>query len=400
MPVFTYYEYLRMSFSFDECICLGILFPLLLSGCTPDNPSGTDRQETGPPVKDHVELQFARGFDIMNLGRHKLVKVYDPWQNARQVTCSYLLGKESTGIPDSLLHLPFIKTPVKKMVCLSTTHLAMIGKLGQTGSIAGVSGSERISNPEIRKMIDRGKIMDVGTGRNLNYERIMVLEPDVVVSYGISNEVASMLSKLGSLDIPVVLNAEYLEMHPLGKAEWIRFIGAFFNEDEMARDTFRCIADRYRSMKEMTENVREKPVVLSGLPWKDTWWVPGGNTYAARLIMDAGGIWTWSGNPSREAIPLDIESVYDRASEADIWINTGAARTPADILAVDPRLGLFRAFKNGSLFNNDRRASVDGGNDYWESGPVNPDLILKDLIRIFHPHLLPGHRLIYYRKLP
>ena len=146
-------------------------------------------------------------------------------------------------------------------------------------------------------------------------------------------------------------------------------------------------------------NVQDKPSVLAGLPWKNTWWVPGGKSHAAILIRDAGGKYIWEDDTSKEALPLDIEAVYNEAGQADFWINSGSAATLADLVNTDSRLQLFKPFGDSSIYNNNARLNPSGGNDYWESGVIFPDVILKDLICIFHPEILPGHTLVYYQKL-
>ena len=140
-------------------------------------------------------------------------------------------------------------------------------------------------------------------------------------------------------------------------------------------------------------------MILSGLPWKGAWYVPGGKSFAAQFIKDAGGSYLWDENRSTEALPLDLEMVYEKALKADCWINPGAASSIKDILQVDKRLGGLDVIKTGMVFNNNAVVNINGGNDYWESGVTNPHLILKDLVKIFHPELLPDHNFIYYKKL-
>jgi iron complex transport system substrate-binding protein len=176
-------------------------------------------------------------------------------------------------------------------------------------------------------------------------------------------------------------------------------MSCFYDNLEKGIDFFREQEEAYLQLKNSVANVQYRPSVLAGLPWKNTWWVPGGRSHAAVLIRDAGGRYIWENDSSKEALPLDIEAVYDHAGQADFWINSGSAASLADLVNTDPRLQLFKPCGDSSIYNNNARLNPSGGNDYWESGVIYPYIILKDLIRIFHPEILPEHKLVYYKKL-
>jgi iron complex transport system substrate-binding protein len=342
---------------------------------------------------------YARGFRVYQQEAYTILQVTDPWQQSRNMIFSYVLAPARELIPDSLLTLPFIQTPVERVVTLSTTHVAMIDQLGQHQSIVGISGSEYIFSPVVQKGIETGSIRDVGYGQGLDYETIVRLDPDVLFLYGVEGNVMTILEKLTDLGIPAVFCGEYLEPHPLGKAEWIRFFSHFYGVEEQAAGFFRKIDSAYCALSDLVSDVSSKPLVLNGLPWKDTWYMAGGKSFAAKLIEDAGGDYLWNDHPSTQAVPLDLEAVYLRAANADIWINPGAANRLDDISLLDERLGELEVVKNARVFNNNARCSDGGGNDYWESGTVRPDLVLADLISVFHPDLMTDHRFVYYRKL-
>jgi iron complex transport system substrate-binding protein len=275
----------------------------------------------------------------------------------------------------------------------------MIHSLGRAGTIVGISGPDYISNPELRRRIDDSEIPDVGADQALNYERIISLRPDLVMAYGVTAEVGGMIERLKEPGIPVILNGDYLEDEPLGKTEWIRFIAAFYETDREADSIFRYVSAEYERYRELARRTRSSPAVMTGLPWKDSWYVPGGRSYAAAFIRDARGAYLWDDLDSREAVPMDLESVYARGAGADYWINSGAALSLEDIRQTESRLTHFRAFREGSVYNNSARLNPTGGNDFWETGIMEPHLILADLIWIFHPELLPGHELRYYERL-
>jgi iron complex transport system substrate-binding protein len=285
------------------------------------------------------------------------------------------------------------------VITLSTTHIAMIRSLDESGSIRGISGADLVYDTAMIRRIGEGEVIDVGYERTLNYELIVSLQPDVLFLYGVESSIREISDKLVEMGIPVVFCGDYLEEHPLGKAEWLRFFSLFFHRESEADSLFDRIDSSYRALTLMTDSLEERPSVLTGLPWKDTWYMAGGDSYAARLIEDAGGRFLWEDSQSSEAIPLNIESVFSRAVGADVWINPGAAASLKDLVRFDERFSSLGVVKQGRVYNNNARLNPSGGNDYWESGAVRPDLVLADMIKIFHPDLMEDHRFRYYRKL-
>ena len=156
----------------------------------------------------------------------------------------------------------------------------------------------------------------------------------------------------------------------------------------------------YAKMAELAAGVAERPTVLVGIARRESWRVPGGNSYFARYIADAGGAYLWGDDESTGSIPLSMENVFEVASDADIWLaNTGTWFSAGDVLAADERYGSLAAVERGSVYSNNAKVNEWGGNDYWETGVANPDLVLADLIKIFHPELLPEHELIWFHRL-
>ncbi len=363
------------------------------------HPGTGDPRDTGPEEGASGSNTYARGFEVQKGEGYRLLQVHDPWQKSRNVTLSYLLAEDPEGVPDSLKGLPLIRVPVDRVITLSTTHVAMIERLGREASIRGASGTDLIYSQAMRDRIAAGEVVEVGHDQGLNYEGIVDLDPDVLFMYGVETDMHAASAKLADLGIPVVYCAEYLEPHPLGKAEWIRFFALFYQLEKRADSIFTRIDSSYSALTSLSGGVGRRPKVLMGLPWKDTWYMAGGKSYAAKLIQDAGGEYLWSDDPSDEALPLDLESVYGRALEADVWINPGIAVSLDQLAGFDERFTDLPVFLNGAIYNNDRRVGSHGGNDYWESGTVSPEVILADLIRVFHPDLLKDHPLKYYRKI-
>lgn len=427
-----------MSYPAGTLHIVSLLFLLsLTAGCSLSgdrSPAGSLKEDpalSGRNTEDGIPAH-ARGFSVEEFTDFTIINVRDPWQGSAGVRFRYVLSDETGRIPDSLAHLPGIQVPVSRVVCMSTTHIAMVEALGRSPSIIGVSGTSYISNEYIRGRISRGEVHDVGADQSLDYERIISLDPDVVFAYGVTAEINGMVKRLGNVGIPVVLNADYLEVEPLGKTEWIRFLASFYGLSDRADSLFRTIETEYIKYREIAGSVPRQPPaghspgpaagssassgessasslsaapasgiprVMTGLPWKDSWYVPGANSFAAAFIRDAGGEYIWQDMESREAAPVDLESVYARGTTADIWINCGSAASLEDIRQTESRLSGMKPFRDGKVFNNTARLNSTGGNDFWEKGVMEPHLVLADLVSIFHPPALPGHELRYYRQL-
>jgi iron complex transport system substrate-binding protein len=357
-------------------------------GCSP----------SGGQIEHLTSGNYASGFILEKKEGITHATVFNPWSSARNISMTYYLVNHDSTIHQSPIGRNYIKTPVRRVICLSTTHVAYLDVLGETESIVGISGSRYISTPAVRERMEQGLVPDVGYGQNLNYELIVKQEPDVVILYGIGSEVTGQARKLQELGIPVVMMAEYLEETPLGKAEWIKLAGALFEKEELANEYFRYVEHEYNRLKNLAADKEQKPSVLVGSPYMDAWWVPGGNSYMANLIADAGADYPGKVNKSNESYVISFENALEWASQADVWINMGNLSSRQEIVAADERFGMFRVFQKGKIYNNIKRLSTQGGNDFWESGTVNPHLVLHDLISVFHPDLSEGD-LIYYQEI-
>ena len=374
------------------------LFLFVLIGCQISDKKSNVSLVTDNSKGIGENIRFATGFSIESFDNYKLVEVINPWQGANDVKFQYLLYHSDTlpgnNFPDAVK----IRVPIKRIICLSTTHIGFISKLNELESIVGIANKDLVYNQFLRNKIIHGELADVGYEQSLNHETLIHLQPDLIMAYGVNSEITGTKDKLRELGLTTVFNGEYLEKSPLGKAEWIKFIAAFYGKDVIADSIFNSIVEDYNNTKQLISNIEFRPNIMSGLPWKGIWYIPGKESYAVMLIEDAGGNYMWQID-SHEAVAFNIESVFELAQDADIWINPGASNSLNDIISNDERLSRFKAFNTKSVFNNNRMVNSNGGNDYWESGIVNPQIILKDLISIFHPELIPNYSSYYFKKL-
>ncbi len=326
--------------------------------------------------------------------------IIDAWQGSNNVNQTYHLVKKGLVLPAGFDSSSVVFVPLKKIVCMSNTYIGMISALGEENSIVGVSGTGFIFSPVLIKNVEKGLIQDVGYDANLNKELILKISPDVIMMYGIGSESVSYTSKIKELGVKVVFNADYLETDPLGKAEWIKFFGALYCKEKLADSIYKEEVDAYTKLKSfIVRNAKGKPRVMLGFPYKDTWYISPGNSFISKMITDAGGNYLWQNTKSAVSMPFGIENVYLRGLTADYWLNIGSVNSRKEIINVDPRLSDLPCFKNDNLFNNNKRITANGANDYWESGSLYPHLILKDIATIFHPELFSDNELLFYRKI-
>jgi iron complex transport system substrate-binding protein len=365
-----------------------------ISGCA--DSSKKDRSS-----ENQVNGGFlAERFRIEKMDDYSLLTIMNPWQGASGVFYKwYLIGKGNTA-PEGVEEKNIIRVPVKSIICMSTTYIPMIKALGKAESIKGISGTSLIYDDAVRTLVDSGKIDDVGYEDNLNKELLIKISPELLITYGVGSEATGYMNKVRDLGVKVLFNADYLETDPLAKAEWIKVFGALYGCEDKADEIFSAIKARYTALRSfIAQNVKIRPKVLLGYPWKDTWFISPGNSFSSTLLSDAGGDYLWKDTKSEVSMPLGVENVWYKALKADFWINPGTAASINEILALDNRLGELPCVSKGNIFNNNNRVRTDVGNDYWESGSLNPDVILKDLASIFHPELFPGYVTVYYKKL-
>jgi iron complex transport system substrate-binding protein len=357
------------------------------------------KQEQKANATDSVslEIKYAQGFKVSDHGSYKTVEVTYPYQGA-QSGYKYLLVQKGEPVPAHDPATPVITIPLESIVCTSTTHIPLLDYLNETDVLVGFPSTDYISSEKMRKRIDDGKVKELGMDKGMNLEVLVTLKPSLVMGYSMNNDMGQ-LKKIQELGIPIVVNAEYLEKHPLGRAEWIKFMALFFNKEKQADSLFQRIESEYQKTQALAKTVSTKPTVMSGIVYGDTWFLPGGQNYAAKLLDDAGCHYLWREDPSNGFLELSFESVYEKAKDASLWIGVGSFRSLAEIKAAEERYARFAAYRDGNVFTYNARQGAKGGSEFLELGYLRPDLILKDLVKIAHPELLPEYSLYFYGKL-
>lgn len=342
-------------------------------------------------------IQYAKGFKVSKVGSSKLVEVTYPHKGATS-GYKYLLVKKGTAVPKHEADVKVIMIPIERIVCTSTTHIPLLDYLNISDKLVGFPTTDYISSEKTRKLVDAGKVEELGAEKGMNLEKLAVLKPEAVMSYTMTADLGQ-LKKVQELGIPVLLNAEYLEEHPLGRAEWIKFMALFFEKEKEADAVFSMIEKNYLDTKKLVSKVTKRPTVLSGVIYGDAWFMPGGQNYAAKLINDAGADYLWKADSTKGFLQLSFESVFEKAYAADLWIGVASFNTLEEIKNADQRYAKFNPFQIKQVYTYNARQGAKGGSEFLELGYLRPDIILNDLVKIVHPELLPEYQLYFHKRL-
>lgn len=360
-----------------------------------------DKEESAKQVNTtgkKIQVEYAKGFVITDHGEYREITVRHP-QDTSHIIATYILADNLDNINTSGKEAVLVKTPVKSIACVSTTHAGFLEALHLEHTISGISGTRFIYDPGVRERIDEKQVIEIGTEGSYDLEKIIRMDPNIIMTYQFDDPEYDAFGKFAALGLQTVLNNEYLELTPLGQAEWIKFVAAFYNMSDYADSLFTITAATYNRYKSLAESVINRPTVFTGMPFKGEWTVPGGKSFAATYLHDAGADYIWADDEQTGNFPIAFEVVIQQALHAQFWLHAGAADNLQEITKNDSRLSVFAALQQAHVFNNNKRVNASGGNDYWESGIVNPQNVLKDLIIIFHPELFPSDTLTYYKQL-
>lgn len=347
--------------------------------------------------------RYAAGFTIHKAGeRSTAIRIIDPWQGAEGLEQWVFVSWDGERAPENFNGTVLSSDP-RRIICMSSSYVAFLGELGAADRIVGVSGAEFIADPLVSARWRAGDIADVGYDANLDFERIASLQPDLMLVYGVRSD-DGLGAKLREMGVPYVYMGEYLESSPLGRAEWMVALGAMLNDAE-GIDRFERIEQAYDNLRSQTVTSAVQPEVMLNAPYRDVWYVPGDDNYMVRLLRDAGGEYVCRGTAGQDSRPIDIEEAFEAMQRADFWLNTNHYESLAALLADNPRFAETPPVQTGRVFNNNGRMTAAGGSDFWESGVVRPDLVLRDLVQLLHPDVPLSETdeatstLYYYKRL-
>ncbi len=354
----------------------GLFFLLVLLSC--NSPMSSDKLEIAAQG-----TLYAKNFSIANNSDGLVIETNNLWATKQNRVERYLLtNKINTEFNSLYVHQ--IKIPVERVVCMSASQVAQIAEIDNLDKIIAVSGAKYIYNSFVENKVNKNEIVDIPSAQNFNIEELASLQPDIIFMYGVQAGDLAIAQKIRQLGIPVVFNNDYLESSPLGRAEWTLFTASFFGKYEKAKISFDSIVDAHQSIKKTVDiNINNRPSVFLNIPFKDIWYMPGGESYFAQLIRDAGGKYVFTDNRSAKSLTLDFEYVFNVCNQSDYWLNIGTVTEFNQLSELDERMINFKAFQTKNIYSPVNRMRSSGANDFWETGVTKPHLLLQDLVNIF-----------------
>ena len=306
---------------------------------------------------------------------------------------------KNVKVPEGYEHAQIIRTPINTAIVLTSIYVGFLDRLNLVDKIIAVDNSKYIYSAKARELIESGKITEVGDSYSLNVEKVFSLNPDLLFTYGNGNPYVDGNPKLIQNGIHIASGTFHLENSPLARAEWIKFLAAFFDKEKEANTVFDGIAERYKKLTKLTQNITYRPTVFTEAQLGGIWYEPGGNSYMSKLLNDAGAEYLWKQDQSAGSLKLNYEQIFEKAHNADFWVNVHFWTKFSDVIKNDPRNSKFKAFRTKNIYNNNASLNKFGFYEYWETGVINCDLVLNDLIKIFHSELLPEYKLKYYKRI-
>lgn len=348
----------------------------MMTSCVTNDKSADIVTQTPDSV---TTLSYAKHFSLEHYHNYTVAIVLNPWDSGTVLGKYFLVKDKSINVPSDGVK---VLTPVTNAAATSCCHVAFINNLGCVNNIKGVCNPELMYCSAIKEAVTQGLCSDLGDSFSINFEATLMQQPGVLFATSY-NQPDQHILRVKEAGVPVVSTVEWIEPDILGRAEWIKFIAAFFGKEHEADSIFTSVVTEFNSLKAEAKNYTDHPSILPGLSYKGTWYMPAGKSYMAQLFADAGGDYFLKNDSTEGSIPLSFEYVIKNFSNADIWIGLDF-NTYNELIRTDNRLSVLKPYITRNAFNNNKRTNGVGGNDFWENGVVHPEWLLKDLITVLH----------------
>ena len=361
------------------------ILALITTSCSSRGNSNVEQLR--PLYTPKYATSFSLGTDSLS---RTVLTITNPYQSDKPFEQKIYLLNDTDTAPAAAHSL---RIPAERISSLSSSHIAMLDAVGCADKVVGVSGIKFITNNSVRS-----SAIEIGYDSALDFERIKAIGTDLILLYGLYGEDSATTTKLTQLGIPYIYIGDYIEPSPLAKAEWIVVISALCGKMNEGIEYFTALEQRYNALKAQAASYTSRPKVMLNTPYNDTWFMPPVRNYAVQLIADAGAEYIYPQNNSSESVAISLEQALLLASTADVWIHLGQISSLAQLKAENPKFASVPAVVNGRIYNNTKRTTPYGGSDFWESGTVNADIVLQDMIKLLH-HNSPTDSLYYYKQL-
>lgn len=367
-----------------------VTWVLLLSAC-----GGGSKTSSLQAEGDTVRMKYSSLLQIVKHADYTVVTIRNPWDTLK-VLHTYLLADREKPLPEHLPEGTVVRTPLQKSVIYSSVHCSLWSELDELKGIGGVCGLEYIKLPQIQEGCRNGSIVNVGNSMNPDIERIIDLRPDAILLSPFEN--SGGYGRVGKLNIPIIECADYMETSALGRAEWMRLYGLLLGKEAQADSLFAGIEKEYLTLTQQVKSQNlKRPTVISEMKNSSAWYIPGGNSTMGRLYQDAGADYVFAYLSNSGSVPLAFETVFDRGGNADIWLikyNQPQDKTYSELERDYAPYARFKAFQDRKVYGCNTNHVP-----FYEESPFHPELLLKDLIKIFHPELLPDYDFKYFSNL-
>jgi cobalamin transport system substrate-binding protein len=349
-------------------------------------------------LKKDIVFKYAKGLIIKGSYDKYIITIKSPWKDSQEHLIYELL--DSTIAYTDILpkHLEAGFYVPKRIVVTSTTHIPALELLGVEQTLVGFSGTHYISSEKTRQRIDDGLVRELGKNEGINTEVLLELKPDIVIAFGVNGSNKS-LEVIRKANIPVIYNGDWLEDSPLAKAEWVKFFGALYNKEKQADSIFNIIERNYLEAKQLAQKAISQPTVLSGAMYKDIWYLPNGTSTEAQFLKDANVNYLWSETKGKGSLALSFEAVFEKAKDAELWLSPSYYTSMETLEKANQHYTKFKAFKDNNIYSFSNTTGKTGGVLYYELGMARPDLVLKDIIKISHPELLPDYVPFFFKPI-
>jgi iron complex transport system substrate-binding protein len=367
----------------------------LTGGCVEKFDTAVDYFPEKAAIEDATifGVQYRRSYKVVTV---KDVSAGGPADRYVLVQC----GTPAPALAGELAGAQVVTVPITSLFAFSTTNLPLLVDLDRVDILTGVAQFDAVASREVQARIETGKVVEFArVGLVIDVERVVSVKPSLLLAGSTSG---STLAVIRSAGVPVVANSEWLESTALGRAEWLKYLALFLNEESKAQSVYSAMKSRYRSLslRATARPESERPLVMTGRSTRGLFTISGGLSYVAALIRDAGGRYAWADNKAVGVASVDLEAQIQRAANADVWINGGGWKNLTEMLEDEPRYSVFKAYRQRQVWVYEHAVRPGSDNDYWSRSVTHPDLVLADLVKIFHPQLVPDHAFEWYTQLP
>lgn len=328
-------------------------------------------------------MKYSSLLQIVKHADYTVVTIRNPWDTLK-VLHTYLLADREKPLPEHLPEGTVVRTPLQKSVIYSSVHCSLWSELDELKGIGGVCGLEYIKLPQIQEGCRNGSIVNVGNSMNPDIERIIDLRPDAILLSPFEN--SGGYGRVGKLNIPIIECADYMETSALGRAEWMRLYGLLLGKEAQADSLFAGIEKEYLTLTQQVKSQNlKRPTVISEMKNSSAWYIPGGNSTMGRLYQDAGADYVFASCPTAD-LYLWLSKRYSTGRKCRHLADQIQSASGQDLQRAGKRLCSLRTLQGISGQKSIRLQHQPCS--FYEESPFHPELLLKDLIKIFHPELL------------